>query len=186
MKYKAVLLIILVILMVGYSYYQENYSNKGITNHVIQKDGYTLDLAKTSVPIELFIKPEWIAYRSGEVKNLKIKLLEINHSTIILDNVWNRGNDIYFSFHTTFNMNYKSGTFLYNGIFNNDGSFSSSPDFGELRLLDPNKTSIPLGQIGIGPGSDFSFGIEPKDQKSIQKGFYITYTGFNLYNYSRL
>ncbi|NOU98619.1 hypothetical protein GC097_01075 [Paenibacillus sp. LMG 31457] len=73
---------------------------------------------------------------------------------------------------------------MYNGIFNEDGTFST-PSPGEITIYDKDRNKIPLGQHGYGPGADFSFGIQPQDQKLIQNGFYIKYTGYILYNYSK-
>ncbi|MNP65732.1 hypothetical protein D3C76_1613540 [compost metagenome] len=81
-------------------------------------------------------------------------------------------------------MNYQRGEFLYNGIFNEDGTFSS-PSHGEIILHDKDQHNIDFGQHGYGPGADFSFGIQPEDQKRIQNGFDVKYTGYILYGYSK-
>lgn len=173
--------ILLVTIILFYRYYTINFTNEGIANKVIDRDGYSLSLETEQIPLEIFIKPEWIAFNQDERKELKIHLLEMHNTNILLDNVWNRGNDIYFSFSTTFNMKYKAGELLYNGFLNEDGTFTSPS--GELKLYDKNMNELSVGQIGIGPGSSFSFGIQPEEQKLISEGFYVKYNGFNLYNY---
>ncbi|GIO91063.1 hypothetical protein [Paenibacillus lactis] len=176
-----VLLILSVIVILIYRSYTINFTNEGIINKVIDRDGYSLSLETKQIPVEIFIKPEWIAFNLDERKELKIPLLEMHNTNILLDNVWNRGNDIYFSFTTTFHMKYKAGKLLYNGFLNEDGTFTSPA--GELKLYDQNMNEFPVGQIGTGPGSSFSFGIQPEEQKLISEGFYVMYSGFNLYNY---
>lgn len=168
---------------VVYNYYMKHYSNDGILHNVITRSGYTLALRQEPVPVELLVKPEWIANDPDERKEPKIALLERDNTTIVLDNVWNRGSDIYFSFHTTFKMSRDNGSFLYNGLFRENGSFSTAPV--EVLLFDLDRNPIPVGQIGTGPGADFSFGVDPKYKERIRDGFYVSYTGFNLYNYAK-
>ena len=80
-------------------------------------------------------------------------------------------------------MKYKTGELLYNGFLNEDGTFTSPS--GELKLYDQNMNEFPVGQIGTGPGSSFSFGIQPEEQKLISEGFYVMYSGFNVYKYNK-
>ncbi|SFB04439.1 hypothetical protein SAMN05216312_103167 [Cohnella sp. OV330] len=178
---------LVVAILISYSYYNQHYSEKAILAHVTSRDGYRLDMIQEQVPIEVFIKPEWIAFQPDERKDLEISLVQAHHTTILLDDVWHRGkfaNDIYFSSHAVFNLKFKSGEFLYNGVFHENGSFSS-PSPGEITIYDINKNKIPVGQLGFGPGADFSFGISLEDQKRIENGFYVKYTGYMLYHYSK-
>jgi hypothetical protein len=80
-------------------------------------------------------------------------------------------------------MNRKNGSFLYNGIFNNHGSFTDNMRDNDIILYTKDNERIEVGQRGIGPGSDFSFGIEPEDYEKIKNGFYVEYSGFILYEY---
>ena len=52
-------------------------------------------------------------------------------------------------------------------------------------LYDHNKSKIGRGQIGFGPDSDFSFGVDPDEQAKIKNGFYVRYTGMIVYEYTR-
>lgn len=183
----AAALALAVAILIGYSYYNRHYTENAILDHVTRRDGYRLDTLQEQVPIEFFIKPEWIAFQPEERKNLDINLLQTHRTTILLDDVWNRGkfaNDIYFSFHAAFNLKFRSGEFLYNGVFHENGSFSS-PSPGEITIYDMNKNKISVGQHGYGPGADFSFGISLEDRKRIENGFYVKYTGYILYHYSK-
>lgn len=166
-----------------FKFYTLNFTNEGIINNVIKLEGYSLSLKTEKIPVEIFIKPEWIAFNQDERKALNIKVLEISNTNIILDNVWNRGNDIYFSFTTTYNMEYKAGEFLYNGLFNADGTFTTSS--GNMKLFDKNMNEFSVGQTGTGPKAAFSFGVQPEEQDFMSEGFYVKYNGYNLYSYSR-
>lgn len=176
-------LILVLSLVVFYSYYTGDSSSDNILNNIINRKGYSLELVTEQVPIKIFIKPEWIAWGQKERKELNIKTLELQNTNIILDNVWNRGNDIYFSFSTSFNINKKGGEFLYNGYFNDEGNFTNPS--GSIELFDINGNQISVGQTGTGPEAAFSFGIRPEEQKFINEGFYVEYNGYNLYEYSK-
>lgn len=178
-----IFLILLVIVTLIYRAYTIHFTNEAIINKVIDREEYSLSLETKQIPVELFIKPEWIAFNKDERKELTIDLLEMHNTNILLDNVWNRGNDIYFSFATIFNMKYKEGEFLYNGFFNDDGTFTSPLE--EVKLYDKNMNEFPVGQTGTGPEASFSFGIQPEEQELIREGFYVKYNGFNLYRYYR-
>lgn len=141
-------------------------------------------MQQEQVPIEVFIDPEWIPFQEDERKELNMKLLELHDTTLYLTDVWNRGQDIYFSFHTENHMDYERGEFLYNGVFNEDGTFTS-PSVGGITLYDKENNSLAIGQTGYGPDADFSFGISIQDQELIKKGFYVKYTGYILYDYSK-
>lgn len=173
------------VLLLSYRYYDTNYSDHGILRKVIYRNGYILNQVQEPVSITLFIKPEWIPFESDNKLSLNEKILKIHNTNIILDNVWNRGNDIYFSFHTTYDLDYREGEFVYNGIFNNDGTFSWSSKINGMILYDKEQRRFTVGQTGSGPESDFSFGIEPENYSTIKEGFFIEYNNFILYQFAR-
>lgn len=183
-KYSIISVVIILAIIVGYRYYTLYFSNTGIFTNVTQRDGYALTLQQEQVPIEVFIDPEWIPFQEDERKELNMKLLEVHDTTLYLTDVWNRGQDIYFSFHAEHHMDYKRGEFLYNGVFNEDGTFTS-PSVGGITLYDKENNPLAIGQTGYGPDADFSFGISIQDQELIKNGFYVKYTGYILYDYSK-
>ncbi|QFF99944.1 hypothetical protein PB01_14555 [Psychrobacillus glaciei] len=170
-------------LLLGYLFYNGKYSNEGILKNVTARKGYTLNQMENKEMVELYIKPEWIPYNNNRKQSFDIKLAEKHNTNIILVQVWNRGDDIYFSFDTTYNLNYKNGTFMYNGIFNEDGTFTSGGSHNDFYLFNKNGEEIDVGQSGRGPNSAFGFAIEPKNYDLIKDGFYVEYRGFYLYNY---
>jgi hypothetical protein len=185
MKRKISVAIILgvVVLLLSYQYYASNYSDHGILEKVINRNGYILKQVQEPISITLFIKPEWIPFDSDSKLSLNEEVLKIHSTNIILDNVWNRGNDIYFSFRTTYDLNYREGEFVYNGNFNEDGTFTWSSKIDGTILYDKEQTRFTVGQTGSGPESDFSFGIGPENYSTIKDGFYIEYNNFIRYQY---
>ena len=175
------LVTILLLAIMSYFYYQYNFTSKGIYSHIMDRNGYSLHLNKEQVPIEIFIRPEWIPFQSDERIEPKEKTAEQDNTSFWLDEVWNRGNDIYFSFTTSFQLDYSEGALLYNAYLYDDGS-SSSPS-GEVKLFNPKGYEIPVGQTGTGPEAAFSFGIQPEHYDLIREGFYVNYNGYNLYAY---
>lgn len=173
----------LLIIVLGYRHYFNNYSNEGIFKNVTDRNGYILNQVQEPVKVKLFIKPKWIPFNSDEMIEMNEKLLEIHNTNIILSRVWNRGNDIYFSFITTYNMSYSKGEILYNGTFNEDGTFSWNSKTNGIMLYDKRLKRFEKGQHGRGPSSAFGFGIEPENYKDIEEGFYVDYTEFILYEY---
>ncbi|WP_127582008.1 hypothetical protein [Paenibacillus koleovorans] len=168
----------------SYQFYKADYSDQGIMEHVIHREGYSLSLQQQNIPIELWIQPEWIAFGKDERKEPNVILLEQHGTKIILSDVWNRGNDIYFSFTTSYDLGYKGGQFLANFLANDNGTFTSGT--GEIVLTDKSGQRIPTGQYGEGPNSDFSFGVNPKDQALIGEGIKVQYSGFYFYHYQKL
>jgi hypothetical protein len=184
-KITFIVVICVLILLLGYQLYSINYSDRGILEKVTNRNGYILNQVQEPINIKLFIKPEWIPFDSERKISLNERLLKVHGTNIILDNVWNRGTDIYFSFHTTYDLNDKEGEFIYNGTFHKDGTFTWNNKIDGTIIYDKNQTRIMIGQHGSGPGSDFSFGIDPEDYSSIEDGFYVEYNDFILYQYER-
>lgn len=172
-------------LLLGFLFYNSKYSNEGILKNVTERKGYTLSQMENKEMVELYIKPEWIPYNNKKEQKFDIKLAEKHNTNIILVQVWNRGEDIYFSFDTTYNLNFYNGNFMYNGIFNEDGTFTSGGLYDDFYLYNKNGENIDLGQSGRGPNSAFGFAVEPKNYDLIKDGFYIEYKGFYLYKYSK-
>ncbi|WP_105445903.1 hypothetical protein [Paenibacillus sp. AR247] len=181
-KRTIVIIAVIIVIVGGYRIYSLNYSDEGIMDHVIAHKGYDVNLVKEQVPVKIFVKPEWIAFGQDERKDLKVEVLEMNHTRILLNDVLNRGNDIYFSFEAFPGWEHRSGEFMYNGKLNPDGSvMTQGPN---LRLTDKSGQEIPFGQSGQGPRISFSFGINPEYHNLIRDGFYVQYSDFNVYRYA--
>jgi len=164
-------------------FYNGNYSNNGIFKNVTQRDGYTLNLIKNDEIVEFFVKPEWIPLNSEKETKFDIELLHKDNTNIFLDKVWNRGNDIYFNFDTTYNMKYDKGSFMYNGIFNEDGTFTTNGSNNDYYLYNKDGEKVGVGQTGQGPNSSFGFAISSENYNLIRDGFYVEYSGFYIYEY---
>jgi hypothetical protein len=175
---------IILIFVSAIIYYTKNYTDTGILKNVTSRKGYSLNIREESVVLELFIKPEWIPLDSNKPLNLNLKLYEKDNTNIILKQVWNRGEDIYFSFDTSYNLNHTKGRFLYNGVFNEDKTFTTRSTPNDFFAYDLNLNTIKVGQTGYEPNSAFSFGIGQEQQAMIRKGFYVKFSGMILYEYS--
>lgn len=182
-KRTIVIIAVIIVIVGGYRIYALNYSDEGIMDHVIAHKGYDVKLVKEQVPVNIFVKPEWIAFGQDERKDLKVEVLEMNHTRILLNDVLNRGNDIYFSFEAFPGWEHRSGEFMYNGKVNPDGSVTTQGP--NLRLTNRSGKEIPFGQSGQGPRISFSFGINPKYHHLIRDGFYVEYSDFNVYRYAK-
>jgi hypothetical protein len=165
-------------------YYRSHYTDAAILENATSGKGYSLKASEEAVIIEVFIKPEWIPFDSEKPQKLNIKLWEKNNTSIILTQVWNRGDDIFFSFDTKYNLDYRKGEFLYNGIFYVDGTFTSKNGIYDILVYDSLNNEVEIGQRGSGPNSSFSFGINPDQYDQIRKGFNLKYSGMTLYRYS--
>ncbi|RAP77224.1 hypothetical protein [Paenibacillus montanisoli] len=190
MKHKRMIAIIVVAALIALGLFLDKFDRSGSQNQekILGADGYKVKPLKDIQPIEIFIKPEWIPFKSGERLKLELKLIELENTTISLQEVWNRGkfaNDIYFSFHTTYHLDQDRGTFISNYSYNNDGTISRNHNIDDYILYDSNHNEIIIGETGAGPDSDFSFGVESDQFKDIRDGFYIKYTGMHLYEYSK-
>lgn len=172
-------------LLITYVFYVDQYSNEGILKNVIDRDGYTLKKLKDDVAVELFIEPEWIPFHTNVEQKMDIILAENDNTNIHLVEVWNRGNDIYFSFDTTYNLDYNRGKFLYNVLFNEDGSFTHSSSSHVFTLYTKDGVPIEWGQSGVGPNSAFGVAVDDSNYDLIKNGFYIKYSGFYLYEYEK-
>lgn len=186
MKRKVTLftLAILILFTGVWRYYSNHFTSAAILKNATNRDGYLLNMSNEPIEVELFIKPEWIPFDSEKPKNLNVRLCKKNNTQIILTQVWNRGNDIYFTFDTVYDLDYDTGEFLYNGIFHEDGSFTANTNVSDLVIYNLERESISLGQKGFGPNSAFGFGLEPEEYDKIKNGFYIKYSGMILYSYS--
>ncbi|REE88941.1 hypothetical protein A8990_10737 [Paenibacillus taihuensis] len=154
---------------------------------ILEADGYVVKQLRDSQPFEIFIKPEWIPFKSEERLKENHKLVQLNQTTIYLQDVWNRGkfaNDIYFSFHTTYQLNRDNGTFMSNNSYNGVGTISSFYSIDAFTIYDSKHHEIIIGETGSGPGSDFSFAVDYDQLKDIKNGFYLKYTGMHVYAYS--
>ncbi|WP_091073083.1 hypothetical protein [Paenibacillus sp. NFR01] len=182
------LFLIAIVVLIGgfkiYKYYQNHYVSSKIFENILERKEYSIN-KEDKVNVEIAIKPEWIPFETDKPQNQNIELDKSHNTNIVLQQVWNRGNDIYFSFHTTYDVGYNNGEFLYNMIINEDRTYTSAGSPEDFVLTDLQGNGIHAGQTGYGPGSDYSFGIEPSEYNKIKNGFKVKYSGMTLYEYSR-
>ncbi|WP_308635717.1 hypothetical protein [Paenibacillus silvisoli] len=188
MKKMAVFIAIAALMVLGFFLFNRDHAELQTQEKILDANGYVVKPLKDVQPIEIFIKPEWIPFKSGERLKLDLKLMESDQTSIYLREVWNRGefaHDIYFSFQTRYKLNQDKGAFISNYSYNPDGTISRGHQHSDFHLYDSNKNEIMVDETGAGPGSDFSFGVDEGQFKAIKDGFYIKYTGMHLYEYSK-
>ncbi len=179
----AIVFVFIGVYILGFITYNLFNTDKAIFNRVINANGYTFQHIGTIDSLEYFIKPEWIPSEKDKKIRVNEKLIESHNTTVVLDEVWNRGEDISFSFHLTFNMNQKEGEFLNTYISNVDGSSTSGST--HLMLYDIQHNEIVTDGAGEGPGPFFSFDINKEKLDFIRDGFHVVHNGLQLHEYSK-
>lgn len=185
MKRKVVIVFVFAgVYVLGFLSYNLFNTDKAIFNRVIKSNGYTVQHIGQTDPLEFFIKTEWIPLQKDQKISVNEKLIESHNTTVVLDEVWNQGENISFSFHLTFDMNQKEGDFLYNYIVRRD-SYSSITSYKDIMLFNTRHSEIEKNGNSEGPGSSFSFGIHEQNLDLIRDGFYVVHNGLQLHEYSR-
>lgn len=183
---KRVLLVIgllIILIVISGFYYINHFSNSAALRNIVHRNGYSVNILKESIETDFFIKPEWIPFDSGKTNNLKVKVCTKNNTDIILTQVTNNDDNIYFSFDTSYHLNYNKGEFLYNELINEDDTFTSDGSSSDFILYNSKNEPFNVGGSGDGPNSAFGFGVIPEDNGKIKNGFYVKYTGMKLYSY---
>ena len=188
MKRNNIIFISIVILaVVGiliYRYWNDNYTNEAIYRNVITQKGYTLREIEKPIKFSSEININWIPNEVNKEKKLNVEISRVKNIPIILESIIRRENDIYFNFTSNPNFKYTHGFFLSNEIINEDGTaatFTLSDSFS----IKSGDMTIQVGQTGFGPGPKFSFGIENEDLNQIKDDFRLDFIGSILYEYSK-
>ena len=161
------------------------FSNDEMEQHVLAQQKYKLELLDKNVPIEIFVKPEWIPQEEEEEIIIQEVVASIEGNDIFLEHVIYRENDIYFSFTTKNKFHRNGGILIANRMIEPDGRMTAGNFMSELKLYNTIGQEIMIGQMGIGPNFDFSFGIDLTDALNIQQGFYVKNMSYMLYSYKK-
>ncbi|MCR8644304.1 hypothetical protein NV379_16750 [Paenibacillus sp. N1-5-1-14] len=153
---------------------------------VFSQNGYSIELMEKAVPLEFFIKPDWITFDTYERKKHQLKLYDENKTQIYLNEIWLEefGDELQVGFHISRILDHEEGNFLSNTIFYPDGKNSVNFEREQFAIFDSNHQEIEVKQIGASESS-FSLGIDKKQLPRIKNGFYVKYTGMNLYQYEK-
>ena len=177
---------LLIVVIVTYIYLNnKSVLNEAFEQEVMSQQKYKLTLLDKSVRTEMYVKPEWIPQKEDEEFVIQEVVATIEGNDILLEQVLYRENDIYFSFTTKNNLHRNGGTLIANQIIEPNGGINSGNFMNELELYNTRGEAISIGQMGIGPKFDFSFGIDLIDASSIQQGFYIKNAQYMLYRYKK-
>ncbi|MDQ0899939.1 hypothetical protein [Paenibacillus sp. V4I7] len=190
MKFKLIVVLVFIIIIFSSTFFIAKQYNSNLQQpyDVFLNKKYVIKEINNPVPFEFFINPQWIPFDTTKPKNINLNLITTNNTTIVLQQIWNRGEfgkDIYFSFHVKYHPFINQGDFLSNKIFTSDGDYRDNISFDHFTISDLNHKAINISQIGEGPNSDFSFGINSDQFNEIRNGFYLTYSGMVLYEYEK-
>lgn len=177
---KAILLTLLtgVTVFLIFIFIKANYFEVTLDSIVSNKN-YKITEIEKNVTMSFFVGPELISNNNTKGNN---KVFEINEHQILLDSVIDRNSDIYFSFHTNLKLSKKKGSFIHPGVLGSNRLFSTPTE--EIKLFTTDNEIIKMTQVGFGPSSDFSFGIEKSEEDTIMNGFIVQFNGFSHYNYN--
>ncbi|MHB8127580.1 MAG: hypothetical protein ACYDEX_01080 [Mobilitalea sp.] len=165
--------------------YINKYSKDGIFKNVLKQDNYKVYEIQKPLHFTAYIEPTWIPSKEKEVIELNEVIGEVGNVKIIIKSIMHRGNDIFFNFGAIQYINYNGGEFLYNYILNEDGGTSATSYFlADSYNINVKGNKLDIGQLGYGPDSQFSFGINIEDYELIMDGFTLEYRGSILYGYS--
>jgi hypothetical protein len=189
MKNKNVLLTLgltLVVALFGFAIYNNQFSEKGIYNNVINQNGYEVYEIQKPIQFTVFIDPSWIPTKENEVIELNEEIAKVSNVGIVLKSVMHRGNDIYFNFDDIPYITFEKGEFLHNYEINEDGTSTTFSLSDGYYMYKKDGAEILVGQRGIGPSARFSFGINIEFYDQITDGFYLDYKGSILYGYAKV
>lgn len=182
------LLLVTGILILAWLVYWTSFTDRALWKQVFNADRFKLSLEQEQIPVRFFIPVASVAFidelGSGDKKQISLPVWKTDETQIILDNVMRHDQELYFSFTLAHDMHLFRGHILHNSLIHADGSVSV-PGENRVVVYDADGKRIELGSTGTGPDADFSFGIRNEDLQQIAGGFYVEYTGYYLYAYSR-
>ena len=160
------------------------FSSNAILKNVSQQRGYTVEGSQEAVPIEMFIEPQMYNIKEGTEKKVNQVIHQQNNTLIILESVIFREDSLSFNFTTDYDLSLVEGDFLYNLIFNSNGSFTTIGGvWNEYKAKTLRNEQLEVRETGRGPNSDFSFSLYKPQLELLNEGFTIQYNGMYLYKY---
>lgn len=172
--------------MTGIFIYNEQFSADAIKKKIVNQKGYTIELQKENVPIEFFIKSDWIPLSSEEPLKIDEIVYTDDQINVVLMEVMKRDKHLNFSFDAKNRLNRKSGDLLVNYTINPDGGITTKSGIDDIQLFDKNHNKIETDGIGMGPDEMFGFNIEQGKYSTIKDGFYVRYNVLNKYSYKKI
>ncbi|MFJ7825840.1 hypothetical protein [Psychrobacillus sp. NPDC096623] len=181
-----ILFLLIAFVMVGIFVYNEQFSAEAIKKKIVNQEGYTFELQKENVPIEFFIKPDWIPISSEEPLTIDETVYSDEQTNIVLMEVNKRGEHLTFSFDTKYRLNRESGNLLVNYTMNPGGGITTKSSMDDIQLIDKNHNKIETNGEGRGPDEKFGFDIDHGQYATIADGFFVRYNLFNKYSYKKI
>ncbi|QUG40038.1 hypothetical protein KD050_11985 [Psychrobacillus sp. INOP01] len=182
----SILFLLIIFVMVGIFIYNEQFSADAIKKKIVNQKDYTFKLQKENVPIEFFIKSDWIPLSSEEPLKIDEIVYTDDQTNVVLMEVMKRGEHLTFSFDTKYRLNRESGNLLVNYTINPGGGITTESSMNDILLFDKNHNKIETDGVGMGPDEMFGFDIEQGEYPAIIDGFYVKYNVFNKYSYKKI
>lgn len=160
------------------------FSDAAIEKRVVAQLDYDVQLVEEGISVNLFIRPEWIPQK-GEERTIGDVVATLDGNDIVLGSVYYREHDIWFQFITKNQMNRNRGVMLTNHTLEPSGTLNAGQFMSDFHVKDSAGQELITGNLGVGPGFEFSFGVDLEEEARMKDGIYLTYTGYKSYTYTR-
>lgn len=177
----------LLVVVIGVAAWAFMNRDEAVYNRIMNRQGYEVSLIQENVSTSFAIKPEWVPETIGEVNELNLVIEKKFNSTIVLESIGRRENDVYFNLNAIPSAARNSGHLLTTSIIHSNGTYStaSGAPEGKWQISNENGKTITMTQYGTGdgPGNLSSIFINDEDDSLFDQDLNILFTGYNLYGY---
>jgi hypothetical protein len=177
----------LLVLIAGVSLWTYVNRDEAVYDRILHRQGYEVSLIKANVATSFTLKPEWVPESNGEVIRLNEFVEKKFNTTIVLDEIGRRDNEVYLQVKAIPSLPRKSGHVLSTTMIHPENTYSTvaPPSGGKWKISDKDGQAIPLMEYGTGdgPGDLSSIFIRDEDQNKFDQELIFTFTGYNLYGY---
>lgn len=161
--------------------------DEAVYSRIIDRQGYEVSLIQENVSTSFAVKPEWVPETIGEVNELNLVIEKKFNSTIVLESIGRRENDVYINLNAIPSTARNSGHLLTTSIIHSNGTYStaSGAPEGKWQISNESGKTITMSQYGTGdgPGNLSSIIINDEDDSLFDHDLNILFTGYNLYGY---
>lgn len=177
----------LLVLIVGIGVWTYVNRDEAVYDRIIKRQGYEVSLIKANVYTSFTLKPEWVPKTNGEVNRLNVFIEKKFNTTIVIDEIGRRDNEVYVQIKAIPSAPRKSGHLLSTTMINSDNTYSTvaPPPEGKWKISDKDGKAIPSMEYGTGdgPGDLSAIFIQDEEQNKFDQELIITFSGYNLYGY---
>lgn len=165
--------------------FNHNHAKKDTYLQVVNRQGYSLKMIQSPVPIQFSLEPEWL--KKGGTWN--VKLLEKTNTSFILQRTETSNGGLTFNIAIP-EMERAEGTFLSNKVYEEAGSYHFHSQAPLWEIYDHDWRQLGIDVIANGQGErKFSFTLSKKEveefAESSSQGLIVQYNGIVSYEYAR-